>query len=156
MCWIGKPQDKRIAEDDIIVYKVFKMSRLDTNKLFTIYGGYLYEEGKTYSRNIIPVTDSGDLNRIIIENGIHCYSKKCKFLRYDESDLTMRRASTVHVKFQNEPLHYEIGTVHNYTEDMYYYPVVAKCVIPEGTKYYINYLGEIVTEQLTIEYVTKI
>lgn len=151
--WRGHTQNERIAEDDVMVYKVFMMSRLNTNILTTPYKRFQYEEGKTYHAKIYTFVSDTYSGNIKIDSGIHCYSKQCEFLRYSESDITMRRASTIHVKLEKEQSKPDILS---YRADMYYHPVVVECIIPKGTRYFINTAGEIVTESLTVDYVTRI
>jgi hypothetical protein len=50
----------------------------------------------------------------------------------------------------------EMGAIHTYRKDLYYYPAVFECTIPKGTTYYENRAGEIVSEALTIDKVTEL
>lgn len=154
MCWIGKRTDKRIAENDIKAYKVVLLYTLDENVLMSPRKFFQYTEGKTYTASIFEFR-SPTVDRIKIDYGLHCYSNKCKFIRYDES-LSKDIDCTIHVELEREQSMLDSGAVHYYSKDAYYNPVVVECTIPKGTKYYRNYAGEIVTEKLRINKVTQL
>jgi hypothetical protein len=155
MCWIGHTRDKKKAMHDIKVYKVLKVYRLDENVLMSPRQQFQYTEGKTYTAKITPVPGHRRFGLIKVEFGLHCYSERCTFKREDW-DIHLKKYSDVFAELTEHLPDWEMGAIHSYRKDLYYYPVVFECAIPKGTTYYDNRAGEIVSEALTIDKVTEL
>lgn len=160
MCWIGHTRDKKKAMHDIKVYKVLKVYRLDENVLMSPRQQFQYTEGKTYTAKITPVPGHRRFGLIKVEYGLHCYSERCTFKRLmdgsDPNDPRLKRYCSIHTNLLEYQPDFEMGAIHSYRKDLYYYPVVFECTIPKGTTYYENRAGEIVSEALTIDKVTEL
>lgn len=152
MCWRGNIRDRRIAIKDIHCKKILAYAPLEPNG--RAYSGYFrtnhkYELYNTYYAVINPIVP-GDTGSCFIEKGLHCYSKDVEIKQVEYGLL-------VKINKQGQPI---IKTHIIKSSDMNgsffgkkglnIVPVVVDCIIPEGTRYYKNKQGEIVTETLYI------
>lgn len=163
MSWVGRIQNKRLAKDNIIVYKVFSVF-VNEGILMSPIAKRQYTLGKLYNTEIhtekyVPpysVLGGGiSSNVIIIKDGIHCLSNKCEFERITTSSSTLpKKYLQLRVWLKKPQYPYEQKGTDVYSCDDYTYPAVFKCIIPKGTTYYINRAGEIVTEALKIFQIT--
>lgn len=120
MCWFGK-NIRHIAKEDIKVQKIFKCV---SNKITSPIFESEWERGMISPKVDIPVT-SFPTNRFIHE-GYHC----CRQITiefdcycYPSGDILMKKKDST---------------------------IMLNCIIPKGTAYYEDDLGEIVCEQLML------
>ena len=149
MCWNGKVDDWHIVKGSKKVYKVLSRKPKSWawyDKDFVIkyrspFMGFWYLKDKEYSKKIevyhkMPLSD-----KIEIYSGIHAYSmENCKIVRqpyYIEMLTVVDSSGNTITRYNN--------TVYELEQT-----VVVECTIPEGTTYYENERGEIVTEKLII------
>lgn len=159
MCWNGKVDDWHITKTPKKVYKVLERKPKSWawyDKDFVLkyrspFMGFMYLKDKEYSKKIevyhkIPLSDEIEIYR-----GIHAYSmENCKLVRqpYCIEMLTVVDSSgNAIIRYNNTTY----GPTNELEET-----VVVECTIPEGTTYYENERGEIVTEKLIINREVKI
>lgn len=146
MCWEGKVSDKRIAKQDIIVYKVLERWGRKHKEYRSPFQGAEYEVGHRYTlTNGLKVKVFGD--SASINQGYHCYSqnvyinldyRKKHFGEEEPTKILLTKDShKLDCTMQVYDLHVSVWK-----------SVVVECVIPKGTEYYINKAGEIVTSCL--------
>ena len=154
MCWISNEKPVRlIAEKDIPVFKIGKIGGFMQQVLPYFYVGYgvsSYREGKTYSvlEEILPVEEGILPNRYTILRGLHSYNVRNIRLKgalmFDGLKTPCVQTTTLRTTPQctdvlvNGQLYLIDGAA------------VILCYIPKGTAYYINKIGEMVSEKLTI------
>ena len=139
MCWNCYKSEclKPItAESDV---KVFKIAlKLDNHAAVPYYmsgTGIIYRVGLTYEAEIGSPGLTGR-----ISEGLHCYSQlQCGVTK------TQYRFIDVY----NLTLH---GNIAVYADDLI---VILHCIIPKGATYYLNDIGEIVTEKLIVKSISK-
>lgn len=136
MCWIGrttKEVKSIFAKEDVFVYKILKRN-IFNGSLTSPYKEMPYEVGKTYEQGINSFHNG---TGFAIEEGLHFYDGDCIVRNYGGYvDIYSRNTERNIDWFPNHSCEYRI--------------TICKCRIPEGTKYYINERGEIVTEKIEI------
>lgn len=160
MCWNGLIRDKRVAKKDITVYKVLLVLNKEGEKpqYFSPFIKTPYELGKIYSEhlsiNYFTKGSSGYNNGegIFIHRGIHCF----------DSEVYVVKMPSIFPN-SSKDLGFKVANKHNIFDVMWSFypdhsvsrgnsiPVVVKCTIPEGTTYYVNNRGAIVTSRLCFE-----
>ena len=149
MCWYSKKKKAaRIAVEDILVYKV--MYRKPNNGRFrSLYRRMDYEPEKIYWTDVNPISIDRTLYpemmiykgfsplylEMKIDKGFHSYSM-------DKTMATKDKYQIVIYNMENN----EIVDSIFFSDNL----VIAKCIIPKGSKYYKNDLGEIVSDQIII------
>lgn len=136
MCWYSKKKKAaRIAVEDILVYKV--MYRKPNNGRFrSLYRRMDYEPEKIYWTDVNPISiDSPLYLEMKIDKGFHSYSM----------DKTMATKDKYHIVIYNMENNEIVDSIF-FSDNL----VIAKCIIPKGSKYYKNDLGEIVSDQIII------
>ena len=147
MCWEGKYKIIK-AKEDIPCFKVcIKKHGLPVG----YFTNFVYELNKEYKTTIEP--NKSYLNRffrklllnkndtIRIGKGFHSYSMECR------TDYTY---NTISIFVYNKEGCY-IGCYERNSKI-----VLAKCIIPKGSKYLINCDGEIVSNRIIINSIDKI
>lgn len=139
MCWLSDEyKAPNIADEDIIVYKVMLLREGYRNELASFYYGKRYVIGKEYieeTETVEPVY----LYHYSINKGFHSYSlektteKEC----YNHCQIW---SGTTLLDYVN------LGIDVHYGETL----VAVKCIIPKGSTYYENDLGEIVSDRIII------
>jgi len=140
MCWIGSKSDKKIAEEDVIVYKaVYK--EYNEQRFFSPLMGFEYTTNKVYS--------SGPLNpeyiyphffgRVEIREGLHSFSTNV---------LEHARRLGKHTLYIGG-FHFIIRNSQLLCIKGDFKLVILKCIIPKGTVYYKNGY-ELVSEKLIV------
>ena len=175
MCWITKEEKYAVAktaERDIPIYKILINEKGNYTSPFQ---HFIYELGKEYSLDKLAIkTDKKSYNYTIkgvssiddvfeINEGFHCYAEDC--IDLDESYtfqntfpgppihpatnddcyktcFTLR--TSLMLKFKQESV---FCSLRDFDDKK---PVICKGYIPEGTSYYINENGEIVTTKYVI------
>ena len=143
MCWIGYIKDKRVAEKDIHCKKIIAMR--DDN---TLSGWYMpqhsYTLGKTYQEDIRIIYPYLNSEKINIGRGLHCYSDVCKMVKY-VTPYSCYDYLIARLKKRSDVV---------YKKDEFLFrnakPLIVEVIIPKGTTYYENDLGEIVTEKFIL------
>ena len=140
MCWSSIDKNEIKVEpkvhclstkEDIVVYKI---GYLKTDLFGTTFFPYYYNDFPYESNSIEPEIKLNICDYNIIEKGYHSYSEDCyltKIFRY-----------MIMISNNNDIIN-----------DTYYlYPsydmCIGKFIIPKGSEYYENYLGEIVSSQI--------
>ena len=136
MCWIGKGP-ARIAEKDIVVYKLGYV--IETHKEFlSLYQSYeYYPKGLNKVVTLVPITDGVILSQLspsdlgIIYSGYHSYkSISLPFNRMGISSRVILLGNIMErIRLYND---YYIGTF----------------IIPKGSEYYENSNGELVSSNI--------
>ena len=136
MCWVGK-NACRIARRDIVVYK---MGSIYGNTFISLYQNYIYKIGKI-NKDIVLVPDIGyevagvfsiEDPLYTIYKGYHSYTS----ISISYSDLGLY-SRTIYLG----KLPYTLWLRNNY-----YY--IATFIIPEGSNYFENDRGEIVSSNI--------
>ena len=136
MCWTGKLSDKKIAEDDISVYKI--LSKNIDWELVAPYQRTKYNLHKLYS-----VSEFGmrgvcfTHNEIEIREGFHSFNSNCK----------VWGASTVTAIVSAKGVGMDLEISGRISDLL----LPAKCIIPKGSEYYENDFGEIVSNKIIID-----
>ena len=128
MCWKSyKYSDKkcRIAETDI---KTFKILRLEKHTLCAYYQNYDYTIGKLNSVNSLELIG----NKIF--EGFHSYDLNNDCLSALEG-IVVQGKEGVFLDYYSRADHI----------------VKVECIIPKGSEYYENSLGEIVSNKLIVD-----
>ena len=140
MCWESKKLKIKTAKKDIPVWKVVHavkdINGRYTNKCHSFYKFFEYTlnvENTTQMSFSVLNTE----NKFIGDNGFHSYSNKVKY--------------TIHEK--NNILVYLNKLFSNYTICYYYRgnTTIVKCHIPKGSKYAINELEEIISNDIVLD-----
>ena len=150
MCWISEVlKAENSGESKIPIIKVLRMYT-DSKKLAAYYRATPYVLNKEYNSSILP--------RFVhtcfeIDEGLHCYSDSCKFASFETG---------IHIfllKYSSTAT-YTDGKRIDFDGIRPYKVVVVEGFIPPNTRFYINEIGEIVTQGLILtnilEYSSKI
>ena len=134
MCWIGRLKDRRIAEKDVTVYKILSKD-MDGNYTAP-YRHTRYAIGKKYMVEVKPYHSGFSYDNCHIHEGLHSFSGNC----------LVQYGSTVDAYIYNERVQF----LYSINVCLTSLAVIAKCTIPQGSEYYQNEHGEIVSEELII------
>lgn len=154
MCWktSENSQDsltKRTADEDLVVYKVLRSK--ENGRLLSYFNEFEYAPGEWYSINKdLVIYDEGNENRTISE-GFHSYDRKCNVeMRFFDGTIDIHG---INWGYRNTALNTRYDRYDGRSNDDI---VIAKCVIPIGSKYYENMDGEIVSDwiRLTKDYIS--
>lgn len=139
MCWFSnKYKVPNIAEEDIIVYKVMLLRDGYRNELISFYYSKRYVIGKEYieeTETVEPVY----LYHYSINKGFHSYSLE-KTTEKECYNYCQIWSGTTLLDYVN------LGIDVHYGETL----VAVECIIPKGSTYYENDLGEIVSDRIII------
>lgn len=130
MCWItnSKPE-AHFADSDIKVYKIVTKTPRK-NMVNSLYCGYTYKIGKLFEmeERIIPglVLSGANGKSYAIKKGFHSYATFEKVKMKFEEEITYA-------------INPGVGML-----------VIVECIIPEGSRYYINNEGEVVSDKIII------
>lgn len=174
MCWYGKKSDLKVAKRDTKVKKILYIETFKGNKDFNIrryskiispYQGSVYNVGETYEQEVTPEKDTY-FETIRIDKGLHCYSNKCphKFEKHEDRTVLYignKRSFIKRLLFGIDTITTDLLNViseHDDTENKNAYKTIllAEFIIPSGTKYYENNVGEIVAEKYIFKNYTKL
>jgi len=145
MCWrsVSKPIEL-VAQKNI---PVFKIGYVEKNEkvfpyFFRLFNNF-YEEGHEYEEKHIDVVMS--CMTFIINRGIHSYSIDKLMIKPSE---IIYEVPSVKVVLRDKPT----GGGQTYAAEKM---ALLLCTIPKGTKYYINEIGEIVSEKIKVNEIIK-
>ncbi len=129
MCWESyEVPVKRIAENDISVFKIV------TSSLLSYYHDFKYTEGQTYTMGPLKVEKNVFGEEIFtVDEGFHSYSSECTYYCNKANSLITISPEKVIL-------------------DAFPHPHLAKlnCVIPAGAEYYVNDNGVCVSNQIKV------
>ena len=162
MCWYGTVNDEKVAKRDLrvmkVLYKPIKISEhinlpIDLKDYFIApYAATFYEIGKRYEQDIMQITTYdtfGDADKLVIEKGLHSFSKSVKWKISKLYNIRAFTANTVSVYCVSNMLipafKFNQATISGNFELK-----LVECIIPKGTKYYRNNKGDIVSEALIV------
>lgn len=133
MCWISIDKNDsvcHIADKDIKVFKIMKRVMNDDSYFYSYYQNYIYCQGTKYTdeMEIIPW---GTCLRI--DHAYHSYSIEDCSVKIEDNN----RSIVVRIG---------INTLYENNFDV----CVVKCIIPQGSKYYKNSIGEIASDSIII------
>jgi hypothetical protein len=146
MCWLSKSKPiERMADKDIVVYKIVSKGDRNGNVLNYFYnGGYItyYKGNESEKINISPIYVEYGIsdNYYIIEEGYHSYSLDCRMHLIMESLLKFKEFDV----FSNSEDSKLILMAYYIRES----DRIGKFVIPKGSKYYLNDKGEYVSDNI--------
>ena len=128
MCWIGTSSAK-IAEKDIVVYKIRKVLN---NKFRSLYQNYFYGAKELNTKiSLRPASDWDYLPHFLIWKGYHSY--KDVTIPFNELEESFRGMYVGKIKIIMPLINdYYLGTF----------------IIPKGSEYYENHVGEIVSSNI--------
>lgn len=128
MCWIGTSSAK-IAEKDIVVYKIGKVLN---NKFRSLYQNYFYGAKELNTKiSLRPASDWDYLPHSLIWEGYHSY--KDVTIPFNELEESFRGMYVGKIKIIMPLINdYYLGTF----------------IIPKGSEYYENHVGEIVSSNI--------
>ena len=140
MCWESKKLKIKIAKKDIPVWKIVHADK-DINGIYTnkCHSFYKFFEYILKVRNTTQMSFSvlNTENKFIGNNGFHSYSNKVKY--------TINEHNVISVYLNKLFSNYDI---------CYYYrgnTTIVKCHIPKGSKYAINELEEIISNDIVLD-----
>lgn len=151
MCWISyKPWQQEVATRDI---ECFKICELIDNKIYSLYQGFEYQLNTTYKAKLIfsksIVVKTGKVISYEITEGIHSYSTECKLKRAFASDTEECKVAFLNI-IKNE---FFLDSI---CLNLHPNAVLVKCIIPEGSIYFINEDDEIVSNQIILTKIAKV
>ena len=156
MCWEGKKADHKIAIKDVKVIKVVyvKEGKKD-NKCYAPYTGYKYTINKLYKTKPLVITGRFSKSSII-ERGFHSFSMNVD-ISFEERHQYLYAPYDLYTicgyKFyDNIENIYPVTIIEGVREKVVgkFKLKLLECIIPEGTEYYENEYGEIVSNKLII------
>ena len=151
MCWITYIEELAKARTADKPIKTFKICRKSDEQVVSFYMGKEYDVGETYSGKFDPSETENIFNNGI-KTGFHSYNsentivkKRKMFSTFDneDDDADWDDFSWIEV-FGMDRFH--LDHFMN-TEDV----VLVECTIPEGSTYYENENGEIVSDAIRID-----
>lgn len=139
MCWTSEVlKEQNSGESKIPIIKVLRMY-VDSKELAAYYRATPYVLYREYNSSILPrLIDSC----FEINEGLHCYSDSCRFTIFKTG---------VHIfSLEDSWITYNDGKRLDFNGIRPYKAVIVKGYIPSNTRFYINDLGEIVTQRLIL------
>ena len=161
MCWLSREIPvKRIAEKDIPVFKIGQIVQADVDKkkvipyfypdktIGTVVHMKGYEEGKAYEEKNISY---GFLyGRFFIDRGLHSYSLDNIRIKTNDIASKYRDKPTIQVMTHKTTLISNDVLRNGQCYDTNRIAVLL-CTLPKGTTYYVNEVGEIVSDKIKVE-----
>lgn len=139
MCWVtDKLPELKIAEKDIATLKVV-LKKDDMLIPYFQYNDFYYKLDKLSPLVTLKVETLVNYKRYIIETGYHSYSESYSY-----------EISSYYIEINNDI----------YRNDTFmglfnYSCCLVSCIIPKGTKYYVNERDEYVSEQIIIKNIIR-
>ena len=138
MCWISIDKNDSVchmANKDIKVFKIMKRVMNDDSYFYSYFQNYIYRQGRRYTDEIKLIALG---NCLRINHGYHSYSSEDCHVEIEDNIRSILVCPTN-----------GIGLNGRYKND--FDVCVVKCIIPQGSKYYKNSIGEIVSDSIIIE-----
>jgi len=175
MCWTSRNPFAYIPKKAKENIKVFKVCGINNKKevkpLFFPTSDVTYREGELYEAEMEYLTffNERSLDLLSIHKGLHSYSSKLVEISHidysktgvdEELGLELDSIKEVHLKFSVDPYPYRnhgymIEGVEEDSGFTKYGLALVSCHIPKGSKYVINSKGEIVSEKLVVDKISK-
>ena len=148
MCWIGYDIDKRIAKEDIVVFKaVYK--ELKENVYYSPLMGFKYTLNKIYSvKNLTPVPIiPKSAGKVRINEGLHTFNR-------EKLEEAIKFCGQLYICGFHFPVRTMVLNLNGDGKRGQYIDgdlklAILNCIIPKGTVYYERD-GEIVSEKLIL------
>lgn len=168
MCWVSyKPWQQEVATRDI---ECFKICNLIDNKIYSLYQKFEYQLNTVYKAKLSfkkqIVVKTGKVISYEIIEGIHSYSTKCRLKQVLVSATEGCKELRFLKIIKDEPLlHCMYLGLHHYEDevpldciclDSHPNAVLVKCIIPEGSIYFINEDEEIVSNQIILTKIAEL
>lgn len=155
MCWTTYNKElivPKIAEDNIVCNKLV---RIDSNNIIkSDYYNFIYSLNTTYRLNQNLIVDRNfDIKGKLfyeIREGFHSYSTNVTY-RVNERKFFYEKIRTY---YENKLL--DTYFVSEYMNDVHRQISMASCIIPKGSTYFLNEVGEYVSDSIKILNVFKI
>lgn len=148
MCWTNKEKSIIIAEKDVPVFKICNVEK-NTDKVHPYFQTQLieYEEDEEYEcskwgfRFENDINDNGIIDGYIVYTGMHSYSPENLRLFPGITSIYVGTHKTT-------PLSDDVIARPQYykTENT----AIMLCVIPKGTRYAVNSVGEVVSDSIKV------
>lgn len=133
MCWVSSKAEKKIAEEDI---KVFKIGKSHGGRFCGMYTDFEYQLNQLYSTHIC-IREVDYQSVFIGSQGFHSYDPSIVHLDIRENEIIQWA-----VYARQRRLDFDT-VIADY--------VKAECVIPKDTTYYENKNGEIISEAIIVK-----
>lgn len=153
MCWSSKKAIAKIANEDIECFKL--MLQDESNIIYSFYEEFIYELNKLYKTDIELIKTNKNTYNVILQ-GFHSYSNKVK---YEINNINFNNTVKLYI-FTDKT---RINLTNIYAKYSYLLAkgmparlVIANCVIPKGSTYYINENEEIVSNQIMIKSIKEL
>lgn len=152
MCWKSKTAISIIADKDIECSKVVLQD--ESNTIYSFYEEFEYKLDKLYKTKLELIKDVNNTFNVILQ-GFHSYSDKIKY------DINSNHNNAIRVYKARNNIRIDLPNIygiHSYIlrGDKPAKSVIANCVIPKGSTYYINENEEIVSNQLIVKSIKEI
>ena len=145
MCWFSGSKElskyRRIARKDVLVRKLV-MATESPNKVVSYFAEFEYELGKTYYDKELSRLDAcSSCHYVCIFVGFNSYSTECKITRKEQTTVSGgKKKNEIEVYSPDGKELVECYELDNL--------LMIDCVILKGTAYYVNELGEYVSESI--------
>lgn len=151
MCWISyKPWQQEVATRDI---ECFKICNLIDNKIYSLYQKFEYQLNTVYkakpSFKKQIVVKTGKVFSYEITEGIHSYSTRCRLKQVVSATEKCKELKYLNIIKDETLLDCICLNLHPNA-------VLVKCIIPEGSIYFINEDDEIVSNQIILTKIAKV
>lgn len=152
MCWINKIDETFVANTDIRVFKIARLKVSDDKvyPYFMDFSGIEYVENKTYRSNanfgfcFTCIYENGE-KKYVVSRAMHSYSIENIRLFSAYNDFDLMYAGTYKTTPQSKDV---------IARPQYYhakYAVIMLCTIPKGTRYAVNTIGEIISDEIHVD-----
>ena len=150
MCWNSKDVIAKIADNDIECFKIVLQD--GSNTIYSYYQEFKYELNKLYKTELNFIKHRS-LGYTSILQGFHSYSNELKYdiTYYNLIPLIKVFNDKTDNTFQAYMVH---STLSN--KNILAKSVIANCIIPKGSTYYVNEHGEIVSNQIIIKSIKEL
>lgn len=148
MCWRSDKveyQKKKIADEDIEVFKI--VQNICGDYFSSIYQGFRYDIGNEYEQemetgNVIntSITSEEYISQILIHRGLHSYSSKD--VGINPAGKNMEYLCITSIRKNH--------VIDSFLIEEYANMYKLNCIIPKGSEYYENELGEIVSNKIKV------
>lgn len=159
MCWVSHNEPvKLVAEKDVPVFKIARIAN-DGNTILP----YFYSSRAWYTENTIylepgitpNIKISGADKPYTITKGLHSYSvENLRLQSYYHIDEVTKFIPLVRITtHKTTPMSQDVvvnGQTYNIPNT-----AVMLCIIPKGATYYINEIGEIVSDTLEVKHIIR-
>lgn len=155
MCWKNKNKPvKHIADKDI---PVFKIGMLDGKEIVLPYFfqcGVEYQENTAYSENNISPFYSTKKEEHVIHKGLHSYALSNIRLKASHYMISGNIMPTVEIMtYRVTPMSQDV--IVNAQQYDAQGLAIMLCIIPKGAIYYINEIGEMVSNEIEVKRIIK-